>query len=193
MRLIALFGSVLTMAMGLGGARADEMATDAAGRASPSASIPAGAARSNGQATAGFETRADGSTSLSVETSQPLSYGTLVGRGRITYVLKGARVGHRNNSNPLVTVHFNTPVTRAQLLPRGRDLWFVIDLRASVQPTVTTEPAQGGRWVLRFDFPKGDYLNGDQRGPDKPATTAVPAAPRAQVGHADSEVAVSGR
>ena len=110
------------MAMGLGGARADEMATDAAGRASPSASIPAGAARSNGQATAGFQTRADGSTSLSVETSQPLSYGTLVGRGRITYVLKGARVGHRNNSNPLVTVHFNTPVTRAQLLPRARPL-----------------------------------------------------------------------
>ncbi len=34
-------------------------------------------------------------------------------RGAIVYVLKGAHVDKRNNYNPLVTVHFNTPVTSA--------------------------------------------------------------------------------
>jgi hypothetical protein len=73
-------------------------------------------------------------------------------------VLKGAHVGKRNNYNPLVTVAFNTPVTSARLTPHGRDLWFVVALRADVQPTVTMDAAKEGGAVLRIEFPKGDYV-----------------------------------
>ncbi len=137
---------------------------------------PAGTSASNALLP-GFETLADGSTRLFVELSQPVSYETKTAHRSVTYVLKGARPGRRNNMNPLVTVHFNTPVTSARLVPRGRDLWFVVALRADVQPTVTMDPAKDGGAVLRIDFPKGDYVAG-ARAPAKgeaPKSEAEPA------------------
>lgn len=106
----------------------------------------------------GFEMLADGSSQLFVELSKPVTYDTRTSRGGVVYVLKGAHVDKRNNFNPLVTVHFNTPVTSARLVPHGKDLWFVIDLRANVQPTVTMEAAKDGGSVLRIGFPSGSYL-----------------------------------
>jgi len=109
----------------------------------------------------GFEVEADGSTRLFVELSQQVAFDTKKGPGNsIIYVLKGARVDRRNNYNPLVTVHFNTPVTSARLVPHGKDLWFLVDLRANVTPTATMEPSKdgGAPATLRIDFPKGDYL-----------------------------------
>lgn len=106
----------------------------------------------------GFETLADGSSRLFVQLSRAASYDTRTAAGAITYVLKGVHVDRRNNTNPLVTVHFNTPVTSAKLVPHGPDLWFVVDLRAKVQPTVTMDAAKDGAAMLRIEFPKGDYL-----------------------------------
>jgi hypothetical protein len=131
------------------GALGQEPAKNAPRRAranSPAAIVP------------GFETLADGSSRLFVELSQPVAYNAKVGRGTITYVLKGAHVDRRNNYNPLVTVHFNTPVTSARLSPRGKDLWFVIALRANVSPSVTMDPSKDGGAILRIEFPKGDYI-----------------------------------
>jgi hypothetical protein len=135
----------------------------------------------------GFETLADGSTRLFIEFSQPVTYDAKVGHGAITYVLKGARVDRRNNYNPLVTVHFNTPVTSARLVPHGHDLWFVVALRADVQPTVTMDAAKDGGAVLRIEFPKGDYVpsgasagesSGGPEAPAPPGDAAPPAAGR---------------
>lgn len=81
--------------------------------------------------------------------------------GGITYVLKGVHVAKRNNENALVTVHFNTPVSRARLLPAGGDLHFVVDLRQNVKPTWKLVPAKDGASVLEIDFPGGDYLPHD--------------------------------
>jgi hypothetical protein len=109
----------------------------------------------------GFEVEPDGSTRLFVQLSQPVTFETKQGPGSsITYVLKGARVDRRNNYNPLVTVHFNTPVTSARLVPHGKDLWFVVDLRAKVTPAATMEAPKeaGAPATLRIDFPKGDYV-----------------------------------
>ena len=79
----------------------------------------------------GFETLADGSTRLFVQLHQAGHVRRAkAAQGTLTYVLKGAHVDKRNNFNPLVTVHFNTPVTSARLVPHGSDLWFVVDLRA---------------------------------------------------------------
>ena len=120
----------------------------------------------------GFETLADGSTRLFVELSKPVPYDAKPGRGSITYVLKGAHVGRTNDYNPLVTVHFNTPVTTARLVPHGNDLWFEIELRAAVQPNVSVEAGKGGGCVMRIEFPKGEYLQA-------PAAAARPSAPSA--------------
>jgi hypothetical protein len=123
----------------------------------------------------GFEMLADGSSQLYVELTKPVQYDTKASRGAIVYVLKGAHVDKRNNYNPLVTVHFNTPVTSARLVPHGKDLWFVVDLRANVQPTVTMDAAKEGGAVLRIGFPSGSYLPGQRIGP-APAPTPPPAA-----------------
>jgi len=116
----------------------------------------------------GFETLADGSSRLFVELTKPVKYETKTGKGTITYVLKGAYVGRRNNYNPLVTVHFNTPVSSARLVPHGSDLWFVVSLRASAQPTVAFDATKDGGSMLRVEFPKGNYL---------PATRSTETAP----------------
>jgi hypothetical protein len=115
----------------------------------------------------GFETMDDGSTRLFVELSKPTSYDTKAGPSNVTYVLKGAHVDRRNNENPLVTTHFNTPVTSARLVSHGRDLWFVVDLRAHVQPTTAMSTTKEGA-TLRIGFAKGDYLSSN--------STATPAA-----------------
>jgi hypothetical protein len=125
----------------------------------------------------GFETLADGSTRLFVILTRPVQYETKPGRGTITYVLKGAYVDKRNNFNPLVTVHFNTPVTSARLVPHGNDLWFVVDLRANVTPTVTMDATKDGGAMLRIDMPKGDYLPG--AAPPTPPTPPTPPVPPA--------------
>jgi hypothetical protein len=119
-----------------------------------------------------FETLADGSTRLSIVFSQSVAYDTKSSPGRLVYVLKAARAAHRNDYNPLVTVDFNTPVASARLTPHGRDLWFIVDLRAAVKPDVTTDPAKDGGVVLQIAFPKGDYV------PPAPASPA-PAPPGA--------------
>lgn len=112
---------------------------------------------------AGFETLADGSTRVFVELSKPTPYDTKAAGSTLTYILKSARVDRRNNENPLVTVHFNTPVASARLVPHGRDLWLVVDLRAAVQPTASMDSAKDGAATLRIDFPKGDYLQASGR------------------------------
>lgn len=121
---------------------------------------------------------ADGSTRLFVELSRPVTYEARVGHGSITYVLKDARVERRNNQNPLVTVHFNTPVTSARLEPHGRDVWFVIALRSSVEPTVAMDAGKDGGAVMRIEFPKGEYVHAgaDGRGGSS-SDAADPSAP----------------
>lgn len=129
----------------------------------------------------GFQMLADGTSQLFVELSKPVAYDTKTSRGALIFVLKGARVDRRNNFNPLVTVHFNTPVTSARLVPHGKDLWFVVDLRANVQPTVTMDAAKDGGAILRIDFPSGNFLPGQRSAPaPAPAAPAPPPASSAQ-------------
>jgi hypothetical protein len=122
----------------------------------------------------GFETLADGSTRLFVQLSRPVQFVTKPAQGTLTFVLQGAHVDRRNNYNPLVTVHFNTPVSSARLVPHGNDLWFVVDLRANVSPQVTMDAAKDGGAMLRIEFPKGDYLPGGQATPSPSASSSQP-------------------
>jgi len=107
----------------------------------------------------GFEMLEDGATRVFVLVSKAVQVEERKSPSRLVYVLKGAHVAKRNNRNPLVTVHMNTPVTSARLVPSGNDTHFVIDLRADAPPTWRVAEAQGGA-SLQVDFPKGTYVTG---------------------------------
>jgi hypothetical protein len=138
----------------------------------------------------GFEMRADGGSRLFVEVTKNVDVEERRAARVLTYVLKGTRVVYRNNENALVTVHFNTPVTRARLFPSGKDLTFTVDLRADATPTWKMIPESDGTAMLQVDFPQGSFLPADGhvdeavyptptgRGsivlPGPPATSAAP-------------------
>ena len=88
----------------------------------------------------------------------------------LTYVIHGAHVVHRNNENALVTVHFNTPVTRARLLPLRGDLVFSVDLRADSAPVWRVVDSGDGSSILQVDFPKGAFLPAGEMDPGSFAT-----------------------
>jgi hypothetical protein len=171
----ALVGGAPAVAVGQpSGARS---AGAAAATAKPRSAAPHGRpAAATDAVLPGFEALADGSTRLFIEFTGPVTYDAKPAHGSITYVLKGAHVDRRNNYNPLVTVHFNTPVTSARLVPHGRDLWFVVALRADVQPTVSVDAAKDGGSVMRIEFPKGDYVPSGAGAPP-PADSAAAAQP----------------
>jgi hypothetical protein len=106
----------------------------------------------------GFEQTGDGGSRLFVQLSQNVPVEERKAQGVITYVLKGASPRVWNNTNALVTVHFNTPVSRARLVPQGQDLLFIIELRAAAAPTWKMTEAPDKTATLLIDFPKGEYL-----------------------------------
>jgi hypothetical protein len=108
----------------------------------------------------GFEMLAEGGSRLFVELSQAVQVDERKARGTLTYVLHGAHVTVHNNTNPLVTVHFNTPVASARLVPSGHDLLFVVSLRADASPTWKINPGKEGSSILTVDFPKGSWVSG---------------------------------
>ncbi|HEY8073934.1 MAG TPA: hypothetical protein VIF62_07490 [Labilithrix sp.] len=117
----------------------------------------------------GFEETADGGSRLFVDLTQSVPVEERKAPGSITYVLKGAHVNRFNNTNALVTVHFNTPVARARLIPKGNDLLFVIDLRAAATPAFKMNENADHSAVLTIDFAKGDFTNAPVS--DQPAAT----------------------
>ena len=76
----------------------------------------------------------------------------------LTYILRGTEVVQRNNENALVTVHFNTPVVKARLVPAGKDLRLIIEMRADVTPTINVVPTKDNGAMLHIDFAPGSYL-----------------------------------
>jgi hypothetical protein len=130
----------------------------------------------------GFEPLGDGSSRFFVELTKTVPVVEQKGNGTITYVLKGAHVAVYNNYRALVTVHFNTPVWRARLVPRGGDLLFVLEMRAAnVTPTFKVDTAPDGMATLEVDFPAGQFHASDMPdvGPIPGPAATVSASPPA--------------
>jgi hypothetical protein len=130
----------------------------------------------------GFEQTSDGGSRFFVQLSQTVPVEERRAQGSITYVLKGASPRVWNNTNALVTVHFNTPVSRARLVPQGRDLLFVVDLRAAATPTWKVNEGENKTATLQIDFPKGDFLPAPGAEPAASAPKAAAKAPRGKRG-----------
>jgi hypothetical protein len=106
----------------------------------------------------GFQMLPDGSSRLFVTLTGQANVTEKKDARALTYVIHGAHVVLRNNENALVTVHFNTPVTRARLLPVRGDLAFSIELRADSASTWRMVDGGDGSAILQVDFPKGTFL-----------------------------------
>ncbi|MBI2393425.1 MAG: hypothetical protein HYV09_27825, partial [Deltaproteobacteria bacterium] len=90
----------------------------------------------------GFRMTEDGGSEIVVEFSKnPLSPTQHPAAGSLSFVFKGAHVIKSNNQNPLITVHFNTPIASARLVPHKGELHLKIDFR----PGVSVAPVSGLR------------------------------------------------
>jgi len=113
----------------------------------------------------GFSQKEDGATRVYVDLSATAQVEEKRGAKQLTYVIKNARVPVRNNTRALETAHFNTPVLRAKLIQKGRDVWLVVDLRAEATATWKVDAAgEGAR--LAIDFPSGNYLPSEEPSSD---------------------------
>jgi hypothetical protein len=145
----------------------------------------------------GFEMLADGGSRLFVQLSRQVDVGQEKGDSpfapsqkkgkkaraaaksdvvsRLRFVLRGTEVLNPMNEGALVTVHFNTPVVRARLVPAGRDLALVVELRADVTPQMKVVPAKDNTAILQIDFPQGAYLPAGASEPAPGSSDADPA------------------
>jgi len=106
----------------------------------------------------GFQGRADGASRIFIQTSAPVQYEARSEAGRYVILFRGLRVPVRNNGRTLETRFFNSPVTRARIERRRRDIALVLELRADVTPTVSVEAGANGYQFLFVTFPAGSYL-----------------------------------
>jgi len=106
----------------------------------------------------GFEMLPDGGSRFFVELTHTATVVEKRDARTLTYLIQGAHVVHRNNENILETIHFNTPVTRARLLPARSGLVFSVELRADAAPAWRMVDGEDGGSTLQIDFPKGAFL-----------------------------------
>ncbi|MGZ3454038.1 MAG: hypothetical protein ACXWUG_24650 [Polyangiales bacterium] len=123
----------------------------------------------------GFRMLDDGSSEVLVDFSRdPVAPTEHKAAGSMTYVFKGAHVIKHNNKNPLITVHFNTPVMSVRLVPNKGALNLVIDMRpgANVVPTTSVRAGEGGESkIFAVKFPAGTYLPAGAEDAEDPTPT----------------------
>ncbi len=108
----------------------------------------------------GFAPLGDGGSRFFVQTNEPIQPEVRTENRRVVVVFPNTSIHLTNSRRWLETRFFNTPVLRARLERRRRDMALVLLLRAdfTVQPRVTTEVAPGGNFhYVYIDFPPGDY------------------------------------
>lgn len=127
----------------------------------------------------GFQMRADGSSRVFVQTTTPVTVTPSQKGNLLTIDLGGARVNAETNAFALYTRFFNTPVVRAQIKGVGKKSVLEIELRASVQPIISSEQAKSGFFFIYVDFPAGDYLPKGGAPVPAPPGTPAPAGKRA--------------
>lgn len=102
----------------------------------------------------GFRMLKDGRSEVWVQISKKVSITPSVAAGHATFVLAGVDVGIRNNTNPLVTEYFDTPLARARLKRMDGGAQLVLELREAVSPTHRVVDGPAGTMILYVDLPK---------------------------------------
>ncbi len=135
-----------------------------------------------------FRLLEDGSGKLTVLVSRSVTVSETKQGHRVVYRLRGAQVALVNNTNPLSTGHFPTPLLDARLIRVKTDVLLVLTLRDNV--TVTSASSKGPEQTMLFEVsvPKASHAYEAPAIPAAPASggattdatsdAAPPAAPR---------------
>lgn len=102
----------------------------------------------------GFRMLKDGRSEVWVQISKKVSVTPSVAAGHATFVLTGVDVGIHNNTNPLVTEYFDTPLARARLKRMDGGAQLVLELREAVSPTHRIVDGPAGTMILYVELPK---------------------------------------
>lgn len=122
----------------------------------------------------GFQATPGGGSRFFLQVSGPVQIETRSAQGRFEVVLKNTRAHLRNTFRPLDTRFFSTPVDRAKVERRRRDLAVVFSLRAEATPTVTQAVGEGGFHFVYVDFPVGAWATPEATSPAPPAPPLPP-------------------
>lgn len=101
----------------------------------------------------GFHEFEDGSARIWVRLTKAVNVEEHTAKGKITFVLKGAKVPGRNNKNPLITSHFTSSVMSARLVATKHDAELVINLKQDVAPKHRVVSRPDGTISVQIDFP----------------------------------------
>jgi len=101
----------------------------------------------------GFRMLRDGRSLVWVNISRKVPVEVHSAAGRVTYLLGGAQVSIRNNTNALVTTYFDTPLSRARLVPGKQGTQLVLELREKVTPSYKVLKGPGGTMLLQVTLP----------------------------------------
>ena len=110
----------------------------------------------------GFVMRPDGGSRIFLQTTRSLEYTKTDKKNRLYLTFKNAKVHLANNRNPLVTIHFNTPVRRTYLKRARKSVELAVEYKVSTQAAITQFSDKDGYNYLFIDFPAGQYpIGGD--------------------------------
>ncbi|HKU41480.1 MAG TPA: AMIN domain-containing protein [Polyangiales bacterium] len=131
----------------------------------------------------GFQMRQDGTSRVFIQSTGPLTpLATTLGT-KFSVNLPGAKVAGNTNRLPLETRFFNTPVARVNIEVQKDGVTLVLDMRASVEPIVSSERGPTGYYFLYIDLPKGQYV---QNAPAAVEAAPPPPAPTDRPKHLDA-------
>ncbi len=105
----------------------------------------------------GFMLMEDGGSRIFVQATESLKY-IIKDKGTVIILsLRNAKVHLTNNRNPLVTTHFNTPLKRAYIKKRKKEIQLVMELKVSINPQISRMTDNDGYHYMFIDFPPGEY------------------------------------
>ena len=117
----------------------------------------------------------NGESQLVLRMTKPVDVQIRRAGGGVVFFLPGVRVGTRNNTNPLITTHFNTPLSMARLVAAKQGAELVVELREAVQPRHKVTRGPYGTMELEIILPRAqrDYSSGAVSAAG-PGQTALP-------------------
>lgn len=103
---------------------------------------------------AGFHVFDDGSSRIFVKLTGKVPVEEKRGKEGVEYVLVGARIGAKNNKNPLPTEYFSASVLSVRLAADGDDVVLTLVLKKGVTPSHKVVQHADGTMTLNVDLPR---------------------------------------
>jgi hypothetical protein len=102
----------------------------------------------------GFHMMPNGQSVVWLRISKKVDVQVRHAAGRVVFVLPDVQVGVQNNTNPLVTTHFPTAVSKAQLVRTKDGAQLVVELRQTVKLTHRVTDGDSGTMLLEVTVPR---------------------------------------